>query len=73
MSVHSCVWVYFGVQQCADGMKGENDFMNIGYILVLILDVVTGVASTLYLLVSLFAVLGQKIYGKVKYGKSLYD
>lgn len=57
----------------ADGMKGENNIMNIGYILVLILDVVTGVASTLYLLVSLFVVLGQKIYGKVKYGKSLYD
>lgn len=55
------------------GMKGENNIMNIGYILVLILDVVTGVASTLYLLVSLFVVLGQKIYGKVKYGKSLYD
>lgn len=54
-------------------MKGENNIMNIGYILVLILDVVTGVASTLYLLVSLFVVLGQKIYGKVKYGKSLYD
>lgn len=57
----------------SDRMKGENNIMNIGYILVLILDVVTGVASTLYLLVSLFVVLGQKIYGKVKYGKSLYD
>lgn len=47
--------------------------MNIGYILIFILEVVTGVASTLYLFISLFAVLGQKIYRKVKYGISLYD
>lgn len=47
--------------------------MNIGYMLVFILDVVSGALSTLYLFVSLFVVLGQKIYRKVKYGKSLYD
>ena len=47
--------------------------MNIAYLLVLILDVVAGVASTLYLFVSMFMVLGQKIYRKVKYGKSLFD
>lgn len=48
-------------------------YMNIGYMLVFILDVVSGALSTLYLFVSLFVVLGQKIYRKVKYGKSLYD
>lgn len=47
--------------------------MNIGYMLIFVLDVVSGALSTLYLFVSLFAVLGQKIYGKVKYGRSLYD
>lgn len=47
--------------------------MSIGYILIFILDVVSGALSTLYLFVSLFVVLGQKIYGKVKYGRSLYD
>ena len=47
--------------------------MNIGYILIFILEAVTGVASTLYLFVSLFVVLGQKIYRKAKYGISMYD
>lgn len=56
-----------------DGMKGENNTMNIGYLLIFVLDVVAGVASTLYLFISLFFVLGQKIYRKMKYGKSIYD
>lgn len=47
--------------------------MNIGYMLFFALEVVAGALSSLYLLVSLFFVIGQKIYGKVKYGKSLYD
>jgi len=47
--------------------------MNIGYIIIFFLEAVAGVASTLYLFVSLFAILGQKIYRKVKFGKSLYD
>lgn len=47
--------------------------MNIGYMLVFALDVVSGALSTLYLFVSLFVVIGQKIYRKMKYGKSLYD
>lgn len=51
----------------------ENRIMSIGYILIFILDVVSGELSALYLFVSLFAVLGQKIYGKMKYGKPLYD
>ena len=32
-----------------------------------------GIVATLYLLASVFGVLGQKIYRKVKFGKSLYD
>ena len=47
--------------------------MNIGYLLVIILEAVAGVASTLYLLVALFLILGKKIYLKIKYGASLYD
>lgn len=54
-------------------MEGENIIMSIGYLLVFILDVVAGVVSTLYLFISLFWVLGQKIYRKVKFGKSLFD
>lgn len=47
--------------------------MNIGYMLIFALDVVSGALSTLYLFVALFVVLGQKIYRKVKFGISLYD
>ena len=32
-----------------------------------------GIVATLYFLASVFGVLGQKIYRKVKFGKSLYD
>ena len=32
-----------------------------------------GIVATLYFLSSVFLVLGQKIYRKVKFGKSLYD
>lgn len=32
-----------------------------------------GLFSTLYIVVSLFAVIGYKIYRKMKYGMSLYD
>ena len=55
------------------GMRGENYMMNIGYLLVIILEAVAGVASTLYLFVALFLILGKKIYRKIKYGASLYD
>ncbi|MCI9296019.1 MAG: hypothetical protein HFI10_01145 [Lachnospiraceae bacterium] len=47
--------------------------MNIGYMLIFALDVVSGALSTVYLFAALFFVLGQKIYRKVKYGASLYD
>lgn len=32
-----------------------------------------GLISTLYIVVSLFAVIGFKIFRKIKYGMSLYD
>lgn len=47
--------------------------MNIGYMLFFALEVVAGALSSLYLFVSLFLVIGQKIFRKIKYGKSLYD
>lgn len=51
----------------------ESYVMNIGYILFFALEVLAGALSSLYLFVSLFFVIGQKIYRKVKYGASLYD
>ncbi len=47
--------------------------MNFGFWILFILDVVSGLLATLYLFVSLFFVLGQKIYRKAKFGLSLYD
>ena len=46
--------------------------MNIGMLLLIILGGSVGLFSTLYIVVSLIATVGKKIYGKVKYGKSLY-
>lgn len=47
--------------------------MNIFMFIFFILEVVLGFLSTIYLVVSLFAVLGYKIYRKCKYNVSLYD
>lgn len=47
--------------------------MNIGMLLVVIFMVVAGLGSTIAIVVTMFAVLGQKIYRKIKYGASLYD
>lgn len=47
--------------------------MNIGYMLFFALEVLAGALSSLYLFVSLFVVIGQKIYRKAKFGASLYD
>lgn len=47
--------------------------MNIGVILLVIVGGTIGVSSTLYLIISAFWVLGQKIYRKIKYHASLYD
>ncbi len=41
--------------------------------LLVIVGSVAGVGTTLYIIVSLFAVLGYKIYRAVKYHISLYD
>ena len=38
-----------------------------------LLEAVVGLASSLYIIVSLFATIGYKIYRKSKYGISLYD
>lgn len=46
--------------------------MNIFMIIFFIFEVVMGLASTLYLVVSLFWVLGRKIYRKCRYHESLY-
>ncbi len=46
--------------------------MNIGMLLLIILGGSVGLFSTLYIVVSLIATIGKKIYGKIKYGKSLY-
>ncbi len=46
---------------------------NIAMIIFFAFEVMIGLASTLYLGISLFVVLGQKIYRKCRYGASLYD
>ena len=47
--------------------------MNIFLLIFFIFEIVIGIASTAYLVVSLFWTLGFKIYRKVKYGISLYN
>lgn len=47
--------------------------MNIFMMIVFLFEAVMGIASCAYLVVSLFAVLGYKIYRKCKYGISLYN
>ena len=47
--------------------------MDIFMIIFFIFEAAMGLASTLYLIVSLFVVLGYKIMRKFKYGMSLYD
>lgn len=47
--------------------------MNIGYLILIIFGGSIGLLSTLYIVVSLFATIGYKIYRKIKYGISLYD
>ena len=45
--------------------------MNIGILIIMIIGGVAGIASTLYLLISLPVVILQKIYRKVRYGTPL--
>lgn len=47
--------------------------MNIGLLLLMTVGGVTGLLSTLYICVSLFAVIIYKFYRKFKYGKKMYD
>ncbi|MDE6404116.1 MAG: hypothetical protein K2M20_00520 [Lachnospiraceae bacterium] len=47
--------------------------MNIGVLLLIIVGGAAGGLSTLYIAVSLFGVLGYKIFRKVKYKASLFD
>lgn len=46
--------------------------MNIGYLILTIFGGAVGLISTLYIVVSLFATIGYKIYRKAKYGISLF-
>ncbi|RZT00527.1 hypothetical protein [Cuneatibacter caecimuris] len=46
---------------------------NIAIWIVTIVGGLAGLLSTLYLTVSLFVVLGQKIYRKIKFHASMYD
>lgn len=47
--------------------------MNIFMMIFFFFEAAIGLASTLYMVVSLFVVLGFKIYRKCKYGISLYN
>ena len=46
---------------------------NIGTMILVALMVLVGGASSLYILVTMPVIIARKIYGKIKYGKSLYD
>ena len=57
-------------------IKRENrrgNEMNIFLYIVIILEIIVGVSSTLYLTVSLPAIIVYKIYRKAKYKISLFD
>lgn len=47
--------------------------MNIGYLILMIIGGSVGVLATGYLVVSMIVVLFQKIYGAIRYHKSLFD
>ena len=47
--------------------------MDIFMLIFFLLEAVIGLASSLYILVSLFVVIGYKIYRKCKFGVSLYN
>ena len=47
--------------------------MNIGYLILMIIGGSVGVLATGYLVVSMIIVLFQKIYGVIRYHKSLFD
>lgn len=47
--------------------------MNIGLWILVFIGGATGALSTVYIIISLFAVLFYKVYRKVKYHASMYD
>lgn len=70
-----CVCLYCGMDAFEIYLKKKAGYiiMNIGMLLVVIFMVVAGLGSTIAIVITMFAVLGQKIYRKIKYGASLYD
>lgn len=47
--------------------------MDIFMFIFFLLEAIVGLASSLYILVSLFATIGYKIYRKCKFGISMYN
>lgn len=47
--------------------------MNIGMLLIVILMALLGGGSCIYIVISMFGILGKKIYRKIRYGASMYD
>lgn len=47
--------------------------MNIGMTLIMILGAGLAIATTGYLVVSIFAVIGYKFFRKIKYGTSMFN
>lgn len=47
--------------------------MNIGLIIFTIVGSIIGLASTFYIVISMFWILGAKIVRKIKHGTPLYD
>lgn len=47
--------------------------MNIGMILIMVIGATLAIATTGYLVISIFAVIGYKLFRKVKYGTSMFN
>lgn len=47
--------------------------MNFGVLIFMILESVIGIAVILFIMLSLFGMIGYKIYRKIKFHASLYD
>ena len=47
--------------------------MNIGLIIFAIIGSIIGLASTFYIVISMFRILGVKIVRRIKHGTPLYD
>lgn len=47
--------------------------MSIGMILIMIIGAGLAIATTGYLVVSIFAVIGYKLFRKIKYGTSMFN